>query len=201
MGHRGSEISCFILLSKRAKLQGYQSYRVSAWLSFPEALTCLLLIRNLRDGVQAGNYFCSVVQWVVARVGWDVLADGWLKSPCALGGHRAETGLVLEQGHGISCYSWCLRSSTRSRRLGIDCCAHAETGCRQETPRVREAMEKCTCTQKYSRAEVNLRDFSLLWKELSQFIIISVISSLLQKMHNMFGPKSKIRLLRMQKQS
>lgn len=62
-------------------------------------------------------------------------------------------------------------------------------------------MEKCMCIQKYLRIEVSLQDFSLLWKVPSQFIIISVISSLLQKMHNMFGPKSKIRLLRMQNQS
>lgn len=62
-------------------------------------------------------------------------------------------------------------------------------------------MEKHTCIQKYLRVEVNLQDFSLLWKVPSQFIIISAISSLLQKMHNMFGPQIKITLLRMHKQS
>lgn len=48
---------------------------------------------------------------------------------------------------------------------------------------------------------INLQEFCLLWEVPSQFTVISVISSLLQKMHNMFGPKSKIRLWRMQKQS
>jgi len=43
--------------------------------------------------LQEQDVFCSAVQWVVAKAGWDVLAAQRLKTPCASGGHRVGTGL------------------------------------------------------------------------------------------------------------
>lgn len=192
-------------MSRVARAQSHRDTRLA---SFSRGSPCLLLFRNPRDSAREGDDSCTAVQWVVHP-----------KSPCALSGHRVGMDLLWSgkisifqyvqmsprQGkqcpgtaHGARTWHQLIppsvrRSSRRSHCLQISC-AHTRTGCSQDIPLVGKPMEKCTCIQKYLRVEVNLQDFFLLWEVPSQFIVISVISSLLQKMHNMFGPKSKIRL-------